>query len=251
MISVKSLREIELMRSAGKITAETLKLLEESVRPGISTLELDKLAENHIRKCGAIPSFKNYGGFPGSICASINDEVIHGIPSKNRVLKEGDIISFDVGACFKGYHGDAARTVGVGKISDEAQKLIDVTKQSFFEGVEYAKPSNRVSDISLAVQTYAESFGYGVVRDYVGHGIGFSLHEAPEVPNFVDASRGRGARLVAGMTLAIEPMINMGDYRVKVLDDDWTVKTLDGCLSAHYENTVLITSGKPEILTLL
>ncbi len=251
MISVKSLREIELMRSAGKITAETLMLLEESAVPGISTLELDKIAENYIRKCGAVPSFKNYGGFPGSICASVNDEVIHGIPSKNRMLREGDIISFDVGACFKGYHGDAARTVGIGKISDDAQKLIDVTKQSFFEGIEFCKPSNRVSDISAAVQKYAESFGYGVVRDYVGHGIGSNLHEAPEVPNFADISRGRGARLVAGMTIAIEPMINMGDYRVKVLDDDWTVKTLDGCLSAHYENTVLITSGKPEILTLL
>ena len=251
MISVKSLREIELMRTAGRITGEALELLAESIVPGITTLELDRIAENYIRKCGAVPSFKNYGGFPKSLCASVNDEVIHGIPSKARELKEGDIISFDIGACYKGYHGDAARTVGVGKISDEAQKLIDVTKQSFFEGIAFAKPGNRVSDISLAVQTYAEGFGYGVVRDYVGHGIGSNLHEAPEVPNFADISRGRGARLVAGMTLAIEPMINMGDYRVKVLDDDWTVKTLDGCLSAHYENTVLITNGEPEILTLL
>jgi len=251
MISVKSLREIELMRCAGKITGETLQLLAESIRPGITTLELDEIAEKYIRKCGATPSFKNYGGFPGSICASVNDEVIHGIPSKNRVLNEGDIISFDIGACYKGYHGDAARTEGVGEISPEAQKLIDVTKQSFFEGIAYAKPGNRVSDISRAVQEYTEGFGYGVVRDYVGHGIGSALHEAPEVPNFAEASRGRGARLVAGMTLAIEPMINMGDYRVKVLEDDWTVKTLDGCLSAHYENTVLITNGEPEILTLL
>lgn len=251
MISVKSLREIELMRSAGKITGETLQLLAESIRPGITTLELDEIAEKYIRKCGAIPSFKNYGGFPKSLCASVNDEVIHGIPSKNKVLNEGDIISFDIGACYKGYHGDAARTVGVGEISPEAQKLIDVTKQSFFEGIVYARPSNRVSDISKAIQEYTEGFGYGVVRDYVGHGIGSDLHEAPEVPNFAEASRGRGARLVAGMTLAIEPMINMGDYRVKVLDDDWTVKTLDGCLSAHYENTVLITNGEPEILTLL
>ena len=251
MISVKSLREIELMRSAGKITGETLQLLAESIRPGITTYELDQIAEKYIRKCGAIPSFKNYGGFPGSICASVNDEVIHGIPSKKVVLKEGDIISFDIGACYKGYHGDAARTEGVGEISPEAQKLIDVTKQSFFEGIAFAKPGQRVSDISAAVQKYAESFGYGVVRDYVGHGIGSELHEAPEVPNFAEASRGRGAGLVAGMTLAIEPMINMGDYRVKVLDDDWTVKTLDGCLSAHYENTVLITNGEPEILTLL
>lgn len=251
MISVKSLREIELMRSAGKITGETLQLLAESIRPGITTYELDQIAEKYIRKCGAIPSFKNYGGFPGSICASVNDEVIHGIPSKKVVLKEGDIISFDIGACYKGYHGDAARTEGVGEISPEAQKLIDVTKQSFFEGIAFAKPGNRVSDISAAVQNYTEGFGYGVVRDYVGHGIGSELHEAPEVPNFAEASRGRGARLVAGMTLAIEPMINMGDYRVKVLDDDWTVKTLDGCLSAHYENTVLITNGEPEILTLL
>ena len=251
MISVKSLREIELMRTAGKITGETLQLLAESIVPGITTLELDKIAENYIRKCGAVPSFKNYGGFPKSLCASVNDEVIHGIPSKAKVLKEGDIISFDIGACYKGYHGDAARTVGVGKISDDAQKLIDVTEQSFFEGIALAKPGQRVSDISAAVQKYAESFGYGVVKDYVGHGIGSALHEAPEVPNFADLSRGRGARLVAGMTLAIEPMINMGDYRVKVLDDDWTVKTLDGCLSAHYENTVLITNGEPEILTLL
>ena len=251
MISVKSLREIELMRSAGKITGETLQLLAESIRPGITTYELDEIAEKYIRKCGAIPSFKNYGGFPKSLCASVNDEVIHGIPSKNRVLCEGDIISFDIGACYKGYHGDAARTEGVGKISDQAQKLIDVTKQSFFEGIAFAKPGQRVSDISAAVQKYAEGFGYGVVRDYVGHGIGSNLHEAPEVPNFADASRGRGARLVAGMTLAIKPMINMGDYRVEVLDDDWTVRTLDGCLSAHYENTVLITNGEPEILTLL
>lgn len=251
MISVKSLREIELMRTAGKITGETLQLLAESIVPGITTLELDRIAENYIRKCGAVPSFKNYGGFPKSLCASVNDEVIHGIPSKAKVLKEGDIISFDIGACYKGYHGDAARTVGVGKISDDAQKLIDVTKQSFFEGVAFAKPGQRVSDISAAIQSYAEGFGYGVVRDYVGHGVGSELHEAPEVPNFADLSRGRGARLVAGMTLAIEPMINMGDYRVKVLDDDWTVKTLDGCLSAHYENTVLITNGEPEILTLL
>ena len=251
MISVKSLREIELMRTAGKITGETLQLLAESIVPGITTLELDQLAENYIRKCGAVPSFKNYGGFPKSLCASVNDEVIHGIPSKTKVLKEGDIISFDIGACYKGYHGDAARTVAVGKIPDEAQKLIDVTKQSFFEGIAFAKPGQRVSDISAAIQKYAEGFGYGIVRDYVGHGVGSELHEAPEVPNFVDIKRGRGARLVAGMTLAIEPMINMGDYRVKVLDDDWTVKTLDGCLSAHYENTVLITNGEPEILTLL
>jgi len=251
MISVKSLREIELMRAACRITGETLKLLEESIVPGITTLELDRIAENYIRKNGAVPSFKNYGGFPRSLCASVNDEVIHGIPSKAKVLEEGDIISFDIGACYKGYHGDAARTVGVGKISDEAQKLIDVTKQSFFEGIEFCKPGQRVSDISAAIQKYAESFGYGVVRDYVGHGVGSELHEAPEVPNFADIRRGRGARLVAGMTLAIEPMINMGDYRVKVLDDDWTVKTLDGCLSAHYENTVLITNDKPEILTLL
>lgn len=248
MIIVKSNKEIELMRTACRVTGETLKLMEESVKPGITTLELDKLAEKFIRENGCIPSFKNYNGFPKSICSSVNEQVIHGIPSNNVVLKEGDIISIDVGANYKGYHGDAARTFAVGKISDKAQKLIDVTKESFFEAVKNCYEGKRISDISTAVQTRAESEGYGVVRDYIGHGVGASLHEEPEIPNYYTPKC--RARLVAGMTLAIEPMINMGDYRVKSLSDGWTVVTLDGCLSAHYENTVLITKGEPEILTM-
>lgn len=248
MINVKSTREIELMRDACKITGEVLNLLGESVKPGITTQELDAIAEKFIRKQGAIPAFKGYGGFPKSLCASVNNQIIHGIPS-NRVLVEGDIISCDIGACYKGYNGDAARTFPVGKISSDAQKLIDVTKESFFKGLEFCYEGFRVSDISHAVGSYAEGFGYGVVRDFVGHGIGADLHESPEVPNF--GKPGRGARLVSGMTLAIEPMINGGDYRVKTLPDGWTVETLDGCISAHYENTVLITKGEPEVLTLV
>lgn len=247
MIIVKSKREIELMRVACKVTGETLKLMEESIRPGITTLELDNIAAKFIKSNKCVASFKNYNGYPKSICSSINNQVIHGIPD-NTVLKDGDIISIDVGACYMGYHGDAARTFAVGNISKEAQKLIDVTKDSFFEGVKYCKVGNRVSDISWAVQQRAEKEGYGVVRDYVGHGVGSKLHESPEIPNF--GNPGRGARLIKGMTLAIEPMINMGDERVKSLSDGWTVVTQDGCLSAHYENTVLITDDEPEILTL-
>ena len=235
MISVKSKKEIELMETAGRITGEVLNLLEEYIKPGVTTLELDRVAENFIRKNGATPTF--------------NHQVIHGIPSNKVVLKEGDIISIDVGACFKGYNGDAARTFAVGNISSEAKRLIDITKQSFFEGVKFCHEGARVSDISHAVQLCAENAGYGVVRDYVGHGVGAELHESPEIPNF--GNPGRGARLISGMTLAIEPMINMGDYRVKVLPDGWTVETLDGCLSAHYENTVLITKGEPKLLTLI
>lgn len=249
MINVKSKHEIELMRIAGRITAETLKLVEEHVKPGVTTGELDRLAEHFIRKNNATPSFKNLYGFPKSLCASVNEQVIHGIPSSRTVLKDGDILSIDVGACYKGYHGDAARTFAVGNISADAQNLIDVTRESFFQGLKFCYPGNRVSDISHAVQEHAEAAGYGVVRDFVGHGVGKELHESPEVPNF--GNPGRGARLVCGMTLAIEPMINMGDYRVKTLQDDWTVVTLDGCLSAHYENSVLITNDEPELLTLL
>lgn len=248
MINVKSKKEIELMRVAGKITAETLQLLEENIKPGITTFELDKMAEKFIRKNDCIPSFKNYGGFPGSICASVNNVVIHGIPSHKVVLKEGDIISIDCGANYKGYHGDAARTFAVGNISDDAKKLIEVTKDCFFQGLKFCREGFRVSDISNAVQLRAEKEGYGVVRDFVGHGIGTSLHESPEVPNY--GNPGRGARLVAGMTVAVEPMINAGDYRVRVLEDDWTTVTQDGCLSAHYENTVLITGDEPELLTI-
>ena len=249
MISVKSTKEIELMTTAGKITGELLQLLQESVKPGVTTLELDRIAENFIRKNGAVPAFKGYAGFPGSICASVNHQVIHGIPSDRVVLKEGDIISIDTGAVYKGYYSDAARTFGAGNISPEAKRLIDVTQQSFFEGLKFCYENARITDISHAIQTYAENAGYGVVRDYVGHGVGAELHESPEIPNF--GRPGRGARLVAGMTLAIEPMINVGDYRVKVLKDGWTVETLDGCLSAHYENTVLITKGEPKLLTLI
>lgn len=248
MINVKSRKEIELMRVAGRLTGETLELMAEHIKPGITTGELDRIAENFIRKNHAVPSFKNYNGFPKSLCISVNNQVIHGIPGK-RVLHEGDIVSIDVGACYQGYHGDAARTFAVGTISEEAEKLIYVTQNCFFQGLEFCQVGNRISDISHVVQITAEGAGYGVVRDYIGHGVGAALHESPEIPNF--GRPGRGARLVAGMTLAIEPMINEGDYRVKVLPDGWTVETLDGCLSAHYENTVLITSSEPEILTIL
>jgi methionyl aminopeptidase len=249
MILIKTDQEIQLMRKAGKIVGDTLAILQEAVRPGITTAELDKIAEDYIRKCGAVPSFKGYYGFPASICASVNSEVVHGFPSKEVVLKEGDIISIDCGAIIDGFHGDAARTFPVGKISSDAQKLIDVTRESFFKGVEKAVIGNRLSDISHAIQEYAESFGYSMVRDFVGHGIGRSMHEDPEVPNF--GRPGRGPKLLKGMVLAIEPMVNMGDFHVKVLSNDWTVVTVDGSLSAHYENTVAITENGPELLTLV
>lgn len=248
MITIKSKTEVEKMRLAGKITGDTLREIEKHIKPGISTLELDKIAYKYITSRGATPSFLHYNGFPGSICASLNDQVVHGIPNKKVLLSEGDIISIDVGAYINGYHGDAARTFAVGRISPEAQRLIEVTKQSFFEGIKYAVHGAKLGDISAAVQEYAESFGYSVVRDLVGHGIGRDMHEDPAVPNY--GHRGRGVKLAAGMTLAIEPMINAGEYDVSVLDDDWTVVTEDGSLSAHYENTVLITRGECEILTL-
>ena len=248
MITIKSKSEIEKMRQAGKITGDALRLIEKHIRPGVSTLELDKIAYEFIKKQGAIPSFLNYNGFPGSICASPNSWVVHGIPSKNIILKEGDIISIDMGACKDGYHGDAARTFAVGKISDEAQRLIDVTKQSFFEGVKYATHGAKIGDVASAIQEYVEKHGYSVVRDLVGHGIGRNLHEDPSVPNFGKA--GKGVKLAAGMTIAVEPMVNEGEYDVVVLDDEWTVETEDGSLSAHYENTILITRGECEILTL-
>ena len=248
MITIKSKSEIEKMRLAGKITGDALRLVEKHIRPGISTGELDKIAYDFIKKQGATPSFLNYNGFPGSICASPNNWVIHGIPSKNIILKEGDIISIDMGACKDGYHGDAARTFAVGKISDEAQKLIDVTRQSFFEGVKFAVHGGKLGDVSAAIQEYVEKHGYSVVRDFVGHGIGRNLHEDPSVPNFGRA--GKGVKLAAGMTIAVEPMVNKGAHDVVVLDDDWTVETEDGSLSAHYENTILITRGECEILTL-
>jgi len=248
MITIKSKSEIEKMRIAGKITGDALKLIEKHIRPGVTTAELDKIAFDFIKKQGATPSFLNYNGFPGSICASPNSQVVHGIPSKNVVLKEGDIISIDMGAYIGGYHSDAARTFPVGKISPEAQRLIDVTRESFFEGIKYATHGAKLGDVSAAIQEYVENNGYSVVRDLVGHGIGKNLHEDPSVPNY--GTKGKGVRLAQGMVLAIEPMVNEGRYDVAVLDDDWTVETEDGSLSAHYENTVVITKGECEILTL-
>lgn len=248
-VTIKSAREIELMREAGRLLAEVHDELAAFIKPGISTKDIDRLGEKLIRDRGCIPNFLNYNGYPASICVSVNDEVVHGIPNKHHILKEGDIVSLDAGLIYKGYHSDAARTHGVGKISEEAQRLIDVTRQSFFEGIQYAKAGNRLHDISNAIGAYAESFGYGVVRDLVGHGIGTALHEDPQIPNFKQLRR--GMKLMPGMTLAIEPMINAGTWEVCWLDDDWTVVTEDGALSAHYENTVLITDGEPEILTLI
>ena len=246
-VSIKSAHEIELMRESCRRLSIVHKELEEAIRPGISTLDIDRLGEKLIRSLGGIPNFLHYNGYPASICVSVNDEVVHGIPSKHRILQEGDIVSLDAGLIYKGFHSDAARTHAVGKVSPEAQKLMDVTKQSFFEGIKFAKAGNHLYEISAAIGAYAEKFGYGVVRDLVGHGIGTSLHEDPEIPNF--RQRNRGLRIVKGMTFAIEPMINQGRADVEWLDDDWTVVTEDGSLSAHYENTVLITDGEPEILT--
>ena len=246
-VTIKSEREIGLMREAGRILAITHEELEKALKPGISTWEIDRLGEEIIRSYGCVPSFKNYRGYPASICISVNDEVVHGIPSKKRILDEGDIVSLDAGVIYRGYHSGAAGTHGVGQISPEAGQLIEVTKQCFFEGIKYAKTGNHLNDISTAIQTYAEKFGYGVVRDLVGHGIGTHLHEDPEVPNF--ARKRKGIRLQPGMTLAVEPMINAGRYEVRWLDDDWTVITKDGSLSAHYENTILITEEGPEILS--
>lgn len=246
LISIKSPREIERMRKAGQITAAARKLAGEMVEPGITTLEIDREVRKFITSHGAKPSFLGYGGFPASACISVNDVVIHGIPD-HRKLVEGDIVSIDVGALFGGFHGDCAATFPCGKVSDEAQKLMDVTRQSFWEGMKMARAGNRVSDISHAVQQYAESFGFGVVRSFVGHGVGAKLHEPPEVPNF--GAAGHGPRLIAGMTLAVEPMITAGHWEVKVLPDKWTTVTKDGSLAAHYENSILITDGEPEILT--
>ena len=246
MIIIKSGHDIDAMRQACKITAAARALAGEMVRPGVSTKEIDKAVREFIVGQGAKPSFLNYHGFPGSACVSVNSTVIHGIPG-GYVLKDGDIVSIDVGAYFKGFHGDCAATFPCGTISAEAEKLIAVTKQSFFEGIRFAKLGHRVSDISHAIQTYVESNGFSVVRSFVGHGVGAQLHEEPEVPNF--GNPGRGPRLLPGMTLAIEPMVNAGTHEVRVLKDGWTTVTADGKLSAHYENTVLITDGEPEILT--
>lgn len=249
-IYIKSKSEIELMRQAGRITAGARTIARQAVAAGVTTKQIDKLVHEFIVKSGAKPTFKGYGGFPGSACISVNDEVIHGIPGK-RIIRSGDIVSLDVGATYKGFVGDCAGTFACGEISEEAKKLIEVTRQSFFEGIKFARTGYRVSDISAAIQEYVESHGFSVVREYVGHGVGRQLHEAPEVPNFRTERRTRpDPRLVKGMTLAIEPMVNMGGCAIRVLDDDWTVVTLDGSLSAHYENTILITDGEPEILTM-
>ncbi|MBO5389050.1 MAG: type I methionyl aminopeptidase [Lachnospiraceae bacterium] len=246
-IIIKSQREIELMREAGRILALTHEELRKAIKPGISTYEIDRIGEEVIRSYGCIPSFLNYNGYPASVCVSVNDEVVHGIPSKKRILQDGDIVSLDCGVIYKGYHSDSARTYGVGEISEKASDLIKVTKESFFEALKVCKPGNHINDISKAVFEYITARGYSAVRDLVGHGVGANLHEAPEVPNFTRMKK--GPKLKPGMTLAIEPMINIGTYEVLWLDDDWTVVTADGELSAHYENTVLITEGEPEILS--
>lgn len=248
MIYLKSSSEINIMRISGRIVAETLCKIEEIVKPGITTKELDKIAEEYILSCGAQPSFKGLYGFPATLCTSVNEEIVHGIPGE-RVLEEGDIISVDCGAYYQGFHGDAARTFPIGRISPEDQKLIDVTRDSFFEGIQFATIGNTIGDIAHAVQMYVEAFGYGVVRDYVGHGIGKEMHEEPSVPNY--GRSGRGPKLAKGMTIAIEPMVNLGTYAVTEMSDNWTVVTLDGKKSAHYENTIAILNNGPEILTII
>ena len=247
-VSIKSEKEIELMRVSCKNLSVMFDELEKIIKPGISTWEINKVGEEIIRDFGCIPNFKNYEGYPASICTSVNEVVVHGIPSKKRILKEGDIISLDAGMIYKGYHSDAARTYAVGEVSKEAKQLMDVTRQCFFEGIKFAKAGNHLNDISKAIGAYAAKYRYGIVRDLVGHGIGTHLHEDPQIPNF--PQKRRGVKLLPGMTLAIEPMINMGRADVCWLDDEWTVVTMDGSLSAHYENTILITDGEPEILTL-
>ncbi|MBQ8317673.1 MAG: type I methionyl aminopeptidase [Lachnospiraceae bacterium] len=246
-IIIKSQREIELMREAGRILALTHEEIKKALKPGMSTLDIDRIGEEVIRSYGCIPSFLNYNGYPASICVSVNDEVIHGIPSKDRIIQEGDIVSLDAGVIYKGYHSDAARTYGVGQITPKAQELIDATKQSFFEALKVCKPGNHIQDIGWAVYNYVTERGFTAVEDFVGHGVGANLHEGPEVPNFPQGRK--GPKLRPGMTIAIEPMINAGSCDVLWMDDDWTIVTADGKLSAHYENTVLITEGEPEILS--
>lgn len=248
-VSIKSARETELMREAGRILARVHEQLGAAIEPGMSTMDVDMLGEKLIRDYGCVPNFLHYNGYPASICVSVNNEVVHGIPSRQRILKEGDIVSLDAGLIYRGYHSDAARTHAVGKVSAEAGKLIEVTRRSFFEGIKMAREGCHLHDISNAIDAYVSRFGYGIVKDLVGHGIGTSLHEDPQIPNF--AQKKKGVRLQAGMTLAIEPMINAGGWEVNFLEDGWTVVTRDGSLSAHYENTILVTEGEPEILTLL
>jgi len=248
-ITIKSEREIELMREAGKILSQVHDILAKEVKPGVSTWHIDKIGHEAITDLGCKPSFLGYDGYPASICVSVNDEVIHGIPSKTRILKEGDIVSIDAGVIYKGYQSDAARTHACGEISPRAKELIEVTRQSFFEAIKFAREGNHLFDISAAVEEYVTPHGFTCVRDFVGHGIGREMHEEPQIPNF--KQKRRGPKLCAGMTLAIEPMINMGRYDVVWMDDDWTIVTEDGSLSAHYENTILITKGEPEILSLV
>lgn len=249
MITIKSDREISLMKEAGAIVALAHEEIKKAIRPGVSTKQLDKIAYDIIVSYGATPSFLNYNGFPASICASINEVVIHGIPKDDMILKDGDIISIDIGACYKGYHGDSAKTHLCGNVSKEIQKLVEVTKQSFYEGVKYARPNNRLSDISHAIESYVRQFGYTIVQDFTGHGVGRKLHEDPSIPNYGEA--GHGPILRKGMTLAIEPMVNIGTHRVRVLKDDWTVVTCDRKHSAHYEHSIVITDNGYEILTKL
>ncbi len=247
-ISIKSAREIEFMTEAGRLLAIVHEEMKKALKPGMTTKDIDRLGEEVIRSFGCTPSFLNYHGYPASICVSVNDEVVHGIPTDKRILKDGDIVSLDAGLIYKGYHSDAARTYAIGEVSQKAKDLMRVTEECFFEGMKYAKEGNYLFDISAAIGRHAEKYGYGVVRDLCGHGIGSQLHEAPEIPNY-EMSR-RGPKLRSGMTLAIEPMINIGTWEVEWLDDDWTVVTRDGSLSAHYENTVLITEDEPILLTL-
>ena len=247
MITRRNEKEIELLRQAGKIVAMTHEYLKPYIKAGTTTKELDEMAEKFIRSQGAVPSFKGYGGFPGSICASINDVLVHGIPNAAHILKDGDIISVDIGANYKGYHGDSAWTYAVGEVSEEAKELMRVTEESLYRGLEKVKPGNRISDISNAIQTFVEAHGYGVPRDYTGHGVGTSLHEDPIVPNYGIA--GRGPKIVSGMVIAVEPMVTLGDYHTRTLLDDWTVKTIDGKITAHYEHTIVVTNEGYEILT--
>lgn len=249
-VTIKSAREIELMREAGRILAIVHQELAKAIKPGMSTLDIDRLGEEVIRSYGCLPNFKGLYGYPGSVCVSVNEEVVHGIPNAKHIIKEGDIVSLDTGVLYKGYHSDAARTVAVGEISEEAKLLIERTRQSFFEGMKFATAGRYLYDISGAIEHYAESFGYGVVYDLCGHGIGTHLHEDPEIPNFRPRGFRKGIRLKEGMTLAVEPMINAGTPDVIWMDDEWTVISADHSLSAHYENTIVITNGKPEILTL-
>ena len=247
-VSIKSAREVELMRTSCRLLGEVFRELEQAIKPGISTMDINNLGDKLIRKQGCVPNFLHYQGYPASICVSVNDEVVHGIPTDSRKLEEGDIVSLDAGVIYEGYHSDAARTYGVGTISEESKRLIEITRLSFYEGIKNAYAGNHLHDISASIQKFVEKNGFSVVRDLVGHGVGAQLHEEPQIPNYKPV--GRGPKLRPGMTLAVEPMVNAGDWKIWILEDDWTVVTRDGSKSAHYENTILITEGEPEILSL-